>query len=57
MVYGFLGFATLLILLVIGYIVENCIKKRHDNDSKCKGNSDGCDPNQCDFCQIVTNES
>lgn len=57
MVYGFLGFASLLILLVIGYIVKNCIKKGHGNDSKCKGNSDGCDPNQCDFCQIVTNES
>lgn len=51
MIYGFLGFASLLFILVIGYIIKNCIKKRQGTVSKYQGSSDGCDANQCDICQ------
>eukprot|EP00102_Acyrthosiphon_pisum_P009282 XP_003247177.3 PREDICTED: uncharacterized protein LOC100569516 [Acyrthosiphon pisum] len=55
-IYGFLGFAGLLFILVIGHIIKNCIKKRQGNVSKCQGSSNGCDANQCDICQNVTND-
>jgi len=52
-IYGFLGFAVLLFILVIGLIIKNCIKRGYV--SKSQGSIDGCDTNQCDICQNVTN--
>jgi len=56
-IFGFLGFTIILIILVIGHIIKNCVRKRqgYNNISKCQGSIDGCDPNQCEICQNVNN--